>query len=147
MNKHYHQKYKNKYIEKEDIYCPSKTYMYNLFYLSPSNLVGDRDGKWEHYNIYKHALKDPLKYYYNFPPVVVEKRGKNWVFHDGFHRVNFCKKFNLKVPVVEMRPKRSTHIHIYVGLNYSLQERIFNSECKKDLEKPRYPCLYVKCLK
>lgn len=38
--------------------------------------------------------------YANMPPIRIHKVLWYWEYNDGQHRINFCRKHNLKVPVI-----------------------------------------------
>jgi len=124
---------KNRWIEEQVYENKKDTFNVKLFYVPVDEIVGSRDGKWEHSNIYD--VDDPIGYYETFTPVAVEKIDGKWEFYDGFHRVNFCLKYNLPVPCVKITDKKNTHQHETFMGSYTLQYLVHDKNCKNDLEK------------
>jgi len=133
--------WKNKYIEEKKYIGEDgdlreyfeKNFSIKFFYCPLNKILGLRDGKYEHQEVY---AVDKKEYYENFPPVIVEPHGKDkFRFQDGFHRVNFCKKNLLPVPCVILTPKPRTHIHEIRYHWYYVSERTPDSECYKHVKR------------
>jgi len=130
--------WENKYVsQKIKTFIPNhQNFRIRLFYLPLSKLEGDRDGNWEHYDLHTDALQNPKQYYFNMLPVTVEwdRSLRKYKFTDGFHRVNFCKKLNLPVPVVVLYHKPGTHIHIYRYGTIGFRKLLDSQQCRWEFE-------------
>ena len=66
--------------------------------VTEDEIIGWRDGVWEHNQL--HDFDDPDEYYANMVPVDdVKKVFGHYFFQNGFHRANFCLKYNKLLPV------------------------------------------------
>lgn len=107
-------------------------------YIDASQIIGDRDGKWEHHGT--HTFEDPEEYWKNIPPVPVTKEGNKYVFSDGFNRVNFCIKNKKKIPVVIIYRKPKTHTHEYSITGSVFVDTVFNKDCQKHKDENNARC-------
>lgn len=129
----------NKYVEQKMPTLDPDLFTFEFLYIPLTELKGSRNGGWEH-NIL-HSFDSAKEYYYNIPPVPVTLREGIYHFNDGFHRVNFCKRYNVPVPVVIETAKPSTHIHKIQLTNEIICYHVKDIDCQKDLEKrPRAIC-------
>jgi len=119
------------------------TYGKEFLYVPLDKIIGNRDGKWEHQ--YLHEIDEAKKYYFSIPPIAVEKtKDGKFEFYDGFHRVNFCKKYELKVPAIIYTQKKKTHYHErMISCTTAMRYLVFNCDCEKDVQKSSL----IKCKK
>lgn len=123
--------FKNNYVENKN-YIDNPALDAEYLYVPLSQIVGDRDGKYEHHDVYD---VNAAEYYTNFPPVSVTFFENKYYFADGFHRVNFCKMMDLDVPAVIVTKKVQTHSHEEMYSTASYSYTVFDEECQTDLSK------------